>query len=73
MVNDSIKLYPSTVKHKIYMRDWYFNAGIVGFLNIITDGKELDSIPYLTIGENYIEFSDEIFEGFEEKFSKYAF
>lgn len=55
------------------MRDWYFNAGIVGFLNVIADGKELESIPYLTIGENYIEFGNEIFEDFEDKFSKYVF
>lgn len=61
------------MKHKIYLRDWYFNAGTIGFLSIVADGKGLDGIPSLTIGENYIEFDNDIFDGFEEKFTKYAF
>jgi hypothetical protein len=23
----------------VYMRDWFFNAGIIGFLQIVNDGK----------------------------------
>ncbi|MCM8759479.1 MAG: type I-B CRISPR-associated protein Cas8b1/Cst1 [Candidatus Omnitrophica bacterium] len=61
------------MKYKIYLRDWYFNAGIIGFLNIVADGNKLDSITSLTVGENYIEFDDKIFVGFEEKFKKHAF
>ena len=33
-----------SIKHRVYMRDWYFNTGIVGFLEIISDGKDLDEI-----------------------------
>ncbi|BCB96813.1 type I-B CRISPR-associated protein Cas8b1/Cst1 [Dissulfurispira thermophila] len=61
------------MKHKIYLRDWYFNAGIIGFLTIAADGRGLDSISSLSINENFIEFENDIFEGFEEKFIKYAF
>ncbi len=55
------------------MRDWYFNAGIIGFLTVIADGRGLDSIPSLTVGENYVEFDNVIFDDFEEKFIKHAF
>jgi CRISPR-associated protein Cst1 len=58
------------------MRDWYFNAGIVGFLSTITDGRPLDEIEGiegLTVGDNFIEFEDEIFNGFAENFKKQAF
>jgi len=41
------------MKHKLYLRDWYFNAGIIGFLTIAADGKEIYSLPSLTVGENY--------------------
>ncbi len=61
------------VKHRVYMRDWYFNAGIVGFLEIIADSKDLDEIDGLTVGENYIEFENKVLDDFEEKFEKKAF
>ncbi len=61
------------MEYKIYLRDWYFNAGIIGFLTIAADGRGLDSIPSLMVGENYIEFDNRIFDGFEEKFIKHAF
>jgi len=61
------------MKHKLYLRDWYFNAGIIGFLTIAADGKEIYSLPSLTVGENYIEFDNEIFDSFEDKFIKYGF
>lgn len=61
------------MKYKIYMRDWFFNAGIVGFLKVVSDGKQLNEIDGLTVGENYIEFDYSIFQGFEEKFFKFAF
>lgn len=59
--------------YKIYLRDWYFNAGIIGFLTIATDSRGLTSVSSLSIGENYIEFDNDIFDGFEEKFIKHAF
>ncbi|MBF0343465.1 MAG: type I-B CRISPR-associated protein Cas8b1/Cst1 [Nitrospirae bacterium] len=61
------------MRHKVYMRDWYFNAGIVGFLTIVADGKGLDEVQHLNVGENYVEFDDEVFEAFDDKFVKHAF
>jgi CRISPR-associated protein Cst1 len=61
------------MEHRVYLRDWYFNAGVIGFLTISADDKGLNSIPSLSIGENFIEFDNNIFEGFEQKFRKYAF
>ena len=61
------------MSYRLYLRDWYFNAGIIGFLTIAANGKGIDSIPSLTVGENYIEFDNDIFDGFEEKFLKHGF
>jgi len=61
------------MKHKVYLRDWYFNAGIIGFLTISADGEELNDVPSLSINENFIEFDNDIFEGFEQKFIKHSF
>lgn len=61
------------MKHKVYLRDWYFNAGVIGFINIAADGKEIVGNPSLSIGENYIEFDNNIFDGFQIKFVKHAF
>ena len=61
------------LENKIYLRDWYFNAGIIGFLTIAANGRRLENISSLSIGENFIEFDSDIFEGFEEKFIKHAF
>ncbi|MBF0607512.1 MAG: type I-B CRISPR-associated protein Cas8b1/Cst1 [Magnetococcales bacterium] len=61
------------MKHRVYMRDWYFNAGIVGFLTIVADDKSLDKVEHLYVGENYVEFDDAIFDNFGDKFVKHAF
>ncbi len=61
------------MKHRVYMRDWYFNAGIVGFLTIVADGRNLDEVEHLHVGENYVEFDDAIFDNFGYKFVKHAF
>ncbi|WP_040335443.1 type I-B CRISPR-associated protein Cas8b1/Cst1 [Candidatus Magnetobacterium casense] len=61
------------MKHRLYMRDWYFNAGIVGFLTIVADGRSLDEVEHLHVGENYVEFDDAIFDNFGDKFVKHAF
>ena len=58
------------------MRDWYFNAGIVGFLRIISNDAmpdDLQKIEGLKIGDNYIEFDDVLLERFTDKFIKMAF
>jgi hypothetical protein len=36
------------MEYKVYLRDWYFNAGIIGFLTITADGRKLDSISSFT-------------------------
>jgi CRISPR-associated protein Cst1 len=63
--------------HKVYMRDWYYNAGIVGFLITVCDGRPLEDIEnegLVTIGENYVEIDDlSLLDGFYEKFKKHAF
>jgi CRISPR-associated CXXC_CXXC protein Cst1 len=65
---------------KIYLGDWLYNAGIVGFLRINNNlwdikGEELISKDenLLKIGDNYIEIDREIFEGFTDRFFNYAF
>ncbi len=61
------------MKHKVYMRDWYFNAGIIGFLATVADEKPVAEIDGLVIGDNFIEFENKVLEDFEEKFVKQAF
>jgi CRISPR-associated protein Cst1 len=67
----------SETKHRVYMRDWYFNAGIVGFLITVCDGRPLEQIEkegLITVGENYVEIDDlSLLDGFYEKFKKRAF
>jgi CRISPR-associated protein Cst1 len=69
---------------RVYLGDWLYNAGILGFLNInshlwelrtVGDKKELISKDesLLRFGDNYIEFDRKIFEGFSERFFNYAF
>lgn len=69
---------------RVYLGDWLYNAGILGFLNInshlwelntIGDKQELKSKDesLLKFGENYIEFDIQIFDGFSERFFNYAF
>lgn len=65
--------------HRVYLRDWYFNAGIVGFLKVLTNSAaDLNEAPlvqdgHLVIGDNFIEFDNAALEGFTEKFTRMAF
>jgi len=61
------------MKHRVYMRDWFFNAGIIGFLQVISDGKDIEKITGVNIGENYIEFESDILNNFYETFIKLSF
>ena len=64
------------MKHRVYMRDWYFNAGIVGFLRVISNEAmpdALEKVEGLELGGNYIEFDDIVLEDFEKKFIRQAF
>lgn len=64
---------------KIYLKDWYYNAGIIGFIYVLSEGKrQIDDIKNmfnqgLKIGENFLEFDPNILNGFYEKYIKLAF
>ncbi|BAL80395.1 type I-B CRISPR-associated protein Cas8b1/Cst1 [Caldisericum exile] len=59
-------------KFKVYLSDWLFNAGIIGFLKIMTNDN-IEDQKIVTIGENYIEFERESIKGFSEKYFNTAF
>jgi len=64
---------------RVYTKDWYYNAGIVGFLYVLGTGEvDIDKIEgyyqdSLKIRENYLEFDSSILDGFFEKYKKLAF
>jgi CRISPR-associated protein Cst1 len=58
---------------KIYLSDWLYNSGILGFTNIILKGNNIDKQNIISINENYIEFNREVFNGFTDKFFETAF
>lgn len=65
---------------KIYLGDWLYNAGIVGFLRInshlwnVKDTKLISKDEnLLKIGDNYIEIDRKIFDGFTDRFFNYTF
>ncbi|MGC9257936.1 type I-B CRISPR-associated protein Cas8b1/Cst1 [Desulfurella sp.] len=73
-----IEVMDFSQKERIYLRDWYYNAGIVGFLKVISDGNlDTDRLKdfgdKLYIGEDYIEFDLSILDNFEEKFYRQIF
>jgi CRISPR-associated protein Cst1 len=61
------------------MRDWYFNAGITGFLRVISnDEVDIEKIKtekkdHLLIGDNYIEFDNSVLDGFIERVTRLVF
>lgn len=58
---------------RVYLGDWLYNAGIVGFINIMLDGKDLNNQNIIKIEDNYIEFDRSSLTGFAEKFFKRAY
>jgi CRISPR-associated protein Cst1 len=54
------------VKVKVYLNDWFYNMGIVGFMRILEYAEKLKEV---TIKENYIEFDSNILK----EFGKYYF
>jgi CRISPR-associated protein Cst1 len=63
-------------KIKIYTKDWYFNASIVGFLKVLCDGdfeKLKKSNSGVIIDENFVEFNIQSLDDFESKFYKQLF
>ncbi|EGT3957329.1 type I-B CRISPR-associated protein Cas8b1/Cst1 [Clostridioides difficile] len=56
------------MKLRVYRGDWFFNMGIVGFLNII---KKADKQDEIFIMEDYIEFDSLFLENFHEYYFNY--
>lgn len=56
------------MKLRVYRGDWFFNMGIVGFLNII---KKADKKSEIFIMEDYIEFDSSFLENFHEDYFNY--
>ncbi|UUV15845.1 type I-B CRISPR-associated protein Cas8b1/Cst1 [Clostridioides difficile] len=56
------------MKLRVYRGDWFFNMGIVGFLNII---KKANKQAEIFIMEDYIEFDSLFLENFHEYYFNY--
>ena len=53
-------------KVRLYLDDWLFNSGLVGFYNILKKSEDA-----ITVGENYLEFNIEALNNFDEKYFEY--
>lgn len=53
-------------KIKLYMEDWLYNSGLVGFYNILKHAGD-----DIVIKQNYIEFESDILVEFEKKYFNY--
>ncbi len=58
------------MEEKIYLSDWLYNAGIVGFLKIFEFNESINAIVR---GDNYISFDRKILEDFHEKYFSYVY
>lgn len=57
------------MKIKVYLNDWFYNAGIVGFLRIL----EANDDEFAIKRNNYIEFDTESLRKFHKYYFKYFF
>ena len=57
------------MKIKVYLNDWFYNAGIVGFLRILEDNEDEFAIRK----NNYIEFDTEDIRNFHQYYFNYFF
>lgn len=55
------------MKVKVYLNDWFINAGIIGFLRILENSND----NFEERKENYIEFETEDLKNFEKYYFKY--
>uniref|UniRef100_A0A7C3RKY6 Type I-B CRISPR-associated protein Cas8b1/Cst1 n=1 Tax=Dictyoglomus thermophilum TaxID=14 RepID=A0A7C3RKY6_DICTH len=66
---------------RVYLSDWLYNSGIVGFLTILFEGKSdlkkgdnyLPNGYSVYIGDNYIEFERDVLIGFSDKYFYHAY
>lgn len=54
---------------RIYLNEWFFNAGIVGFLRILENNND----NFVKINKNYIEFDTANLKNFHKYYFKYFF
>ena len=57
------------MKIKVYLNDWFYNAGVVGFLRILEDNDDEFAIKK----NNYIEFDTESLRKFHKYYFNYFF
>ena len=57
------------MKIKVYLNDWFYNAGIVGFLKILESNENEFAIKR----NNYIEFDPEDLRDFHKYYFNYFF
>lgn len=57
------------MKVKIYKRDWFYNAGIIGFLRILEHNQD----QFAKMKENYVEFDTEDLRQFAKYYFQYFF
>lgn len=57
------------MKTKIYTREWFYNAGIIGFLRILEHNQK----DFVNIQENYIEFDTKDLKDFAQDYFQYFF
>lgn len=57
------------MKTKIYLNEWFINAGIVGFLRILQYNEQ----DFVIIKDNYIEFDTNNIKDFHKYYFKYFF
>lgn len=57
------------MKTRIYLKEWFYNAGIIGFLRILKHNED----EFATIKQNYIEFETENLRNFHKYYFQYFF
>ena len=57
------------MKRKIYLNDWFYNCGIVGFLKILEHNEK----QFVTKSNNYIEIETEDLRDFNKYYFKYFY
>lgn len=57
------------MKTKIYLGDWFYNAGIIGFIRILKNSNK----DFIKIADNYIEFDTTELKDFNKCYFKFFF